>query len=46
MNNIDYVQIVSALRFLKDRGLISEKEYRRAKEYYAKATGTTMVIAD
>ena len=46
MNNIVYIQIVFALRKLREKGLITELEYRRAKRYYAKATGTTFTIAD
>ncbi len=46
MNDIAYIQIVSALRKLRDKGLITELEYRRAKRYYAKATGTSLSIFD
>lgn len=42
----NYLCILSVLRGMKEDGAISEKEYRRAKQYYRKLTGADIVIAD
>lgn len=42
----NYLRIIIVLRELRDRGIINEKEYDRAKKYYRKLTGADIVILD
>jgi len=42
----NYLRIVAVLRSLLADGIITRKEYNRAKEYYRKVTGSDLVIAD
>ena len=42
----NYLCIIAVLRGMKEDGSITEKEYRRAKEYYRKLTGADIVLAD
>ena len=45
-NNINYLRIVVILRKLRDCGLITVTEFRRAKDYYEKLTGADMILYD
>lgn len=45
-NNVNYVRIVTILRHLRFSGLISESEFKRAKEYYKKVTGADISVMD
>ncbi len=45
-NNINYLRIVVILRKLRDCGMITEKEFKRAKDYYAKVTGADIAVYD
>ena len=42
----NYIRIIAVLRSLKENGVISEKEYGRAKKYYKKLTGADICIAN
>lgn len=42
----NYLRILQRLRCLRDCGLISVKEYSRAKKYYRHVTGADIVIAE
>ena len=44
--NANYLRILMTLRALRQRGDITEKEYRRAKKYYQALTGADIVLAD
>lgn len=41
-----YLRIVSVLRAVNDKGLITAEEYARAKQYYKKLTGADLVITN
>ncbi len=43
--NAGYLNIVSVLRKLRDRGIITPDEYMKAKVYYANLTGADIVLA-
>ncbi len=45
-NNVNFLRIVVILRKLRDCGLITTVEYKRAKDYYEKVTGADMIICD
>ena len=42
----NYLNIISVLQQLKNKGCINEKEYARAKQYYRKLTGADIVIVE
>lgn len=42
----NYLQIITVLRHLREKGVITEKEYDKAKKYYKTLTGADIVIAD
>lgn len=42
----NYLRIIVVLRSLKESGVISEKEYGKAKKYYKKLTGADICIAN
>ena len=42
----NYLRIVCVLKSLLADGIISQKEYCRAKDYYQKLTGSDLIIAD
>ena len=42
----NYICILSVLRGMREDGSITEKEYRRAKEYYRKLTGADIVLSE
>ena len=44
--NANFLRILLTLRALRQRGTITEKEYRRAKKYYQHLTGADIVLAD
>ena len=44
--NANYIRIIAILRNLRDDSVISNKEYNRAKRYYAKLTGSNIIIVD
>ena len=44
--NANYLRILMTLRALRQRGDITEKEYRRAKKYYQNLTGADIVLTD
>lgn len=44
--NANYLRILMTLRALRQRGDITEKEYRRAKKYYRTLTGADIVLTD
>ena len=44
--NANFLRILMTLRALRQRGDITEKEYRRAKKYYQALTGADIVLAD
>ncbi len=44
--NINFVRIIQMLKKLRERGEITEAEYRRARRYYQKMTGADLVVAD
>ena len=44
--NANYICIIAILRNLRDDSIISSKEYKRAKRYYAKLTGSNIIIVD
>ena len=44
--NANDLRILMTLRALRQRGDITEKEYRRAKKYYQALTGADIVLAD
>ncbi len=43
--NANFLFIVDMLKDLLTRGLITDKEYDRAKKYYMKLTGADIVLA-
>ena len=43
--NANFLRILMTLRALRQRGDITEKEYRRAKKYYQALTGADIVVA-
>ena len=45
-NNINFLRIVVILRKLRECGMITEKEFKRAKEYYEKMTGADIAVYD
>ena len=44
--NANFLRILMTLRALRQRGDITEKEYRRAKKYYQNLTGADIVLTD
>lgn len=42
----NFLRILLTLRALRQRGDITEKEYRRAKKYYQNLTGADIVLTD
>lgn len=42
----NFLCIVMVLRSLHNTGIITEKEYKRAKKYYQNLIGADIVIAD
>ena len=44
--NANYLRILMTLRALRQRGDITEKEYRRAKKYYRTLTGADIILTD
>ena len=44
--NANYLRILMTLRALRQRGDITEKEYRKAKKYYQNLTGADIVLTD
>ena len=44
--NANYLRILMTLRALRQRGTITETEYRRAKKYYLHLTGADIILAD
>ena len=42
----NYLNIISVLQHLKNKGCINEKEYAIAKQYYRKLTGADIVIVE
>ena len=44
--NANYLRILMTLRALRQRGDITEKEYRRAKKYYQNLTGADIVLTN
>lgn len=44
--NANYLRILMTLHALRQRGDITEKEYRRAKKYYQNLTGADIVLTD
>lgn len=45
-NNVNFLRIVVILRRLRDCGLITEPEFRRAKAYYLRLTGADIAVYD
>lgn len=46
IKSANYLHIITVLRSLKERGVITQKEYDRAKRYYKKLTGSDLCIVD
>ena len=44
--NANFLRILMTLRALRQRGDITEKEYRKAKKYYQNLTGADIVLTD
>lgn len=42
----NFLRIIAVLRSLRESGVISDKEYGKAKKYYKKLTGADINIAD
>lgn len=42
----DFLRIVTILKSLRNKNLITEKEYNSAKSYYRKLIGADIVIID
>ena len=42
----NYARIVYVLQSMKEDGLISAEEYKRAKKYYQSLTGSDLVLLD
>ena len=42
----NFLCIVSVLKDLMNKGVISPKEYNRAKKYYQQLTGADIVLAE
>lgn len=42
----NFLRIMSILRRLRSEGVISAKEYDRAKKYYQQVTGADIILAD
>lgn len=42
----NFLCIVSVLRELMNKGMISPKEYNRAKKFYQQLTGADIVLAE
>ena len=42
----NFLRILLTLRALRQRGTITEAEYRRAKKYYLHLTGADIILAD
>lgn len=44
--NANFLRILLTLRALRQRGTITEAEYRRAKKYYLHLTGADIILTD
>lgn len=44
--NAGYLQIVSVLKALREKGVITKEEYENAQEYYVRVTGADIVIVN
>ena len=42
--SVSFLRIIVVLQRLRDQGVITEKEYQRAKQYYKQLTGADIVV--
>lgn len=46
VKSANYLHLITVLRSLREKGVITPKEYDRAKKYYKKLTGSDLCIVD